>query len=227
MPCLYSLTVNLSCLSDELGDIYQLTNRLPYLKYLKIDIERFYNGAINAPLLINENSSSIEHLVVYHHCPFEQLIRILSYTSKLTHLYCANIMESMRESNYKHLIELKNLTHFTIGIDQIDFDEFEEFLLKISSPLKSLKVLIESSDMNYLDSHRWEQLIRKHLPQLNKFILRYTDIIDEDFHMNSSHSLIKSFTSSFWRNHQWTFSLMISDDHLIYSIHRYKYTPFS
>ena len=103
----------------------------------------------------------------------------------------------MRKSNYKHLIQLKNLTHITIGIDQVDFDEFEEFLLK------SLKVLTESLDINYLDSHRWEQLIRKHLPQLNQFILRYTDIINEDFPMNSSHSLIKGFTSSsFWQNDQ-------------------------
>ena len=226
LSCLLSLTVTLDDFSDELGDIYQLVFRLPYLKYLKIEIEDSDPISIDIPLLNNEKYSSVEHLGVYHACSFNQLINLLSYTPKLSHLYCANMVKSTGKNRSKHFIELNNLTHFTIGIDNVRFGEFEEFLSKISFPLDSLKVFGESLDINYLNSYRWEQLIKEHLPRLNQFNLRYTDIINGEFQMSCSHSLIKGFTSSFWQDHQWRFKFEIKNNRLNYIIRPYVYRPF-
>ena len=67
-------------------------------------------------------------------------------------------------------IKLDNLTHIFIEICYIKFDDFEIFIKKVYSKLKSLCVIIESQDIFYLNAIRWENLINESLPYLEKII---------------------------------------------------------
>jgi hypothetical protein len=80
-------------------------------------------------------------------------------------------------------MKLNNLVHLTISIHHLTFDEFEQFLVKLSSQLRILSVTIKYSDKYYLNGVRWEHLISQHIPYLNKFIFCYTDIIDNDYYL--------------------------------------------
>jgi hypothetical protein len=114
-----------------------------------------------------------------------------------------------------------DVIHLTVVIDEIDSNEFEEFLLKLCSQLQFLNVTIHSSDKSYLNANRCERLISQKMTSLNKFFFSYTDIIHGNFNVTSSHLLLNGFTSLFWIDRQWIFKLLIQRDELIYLIHPY------
>jgi hypothetical protein len=186
-------------------------------------IERFY---CNIPIAAQNQFSSIEYLIIYHRCTFNQLIDIISHTPRLSRLYCFNLIQpDDDDDNIKSelMIKLNNLTYLKMSLYNIDFNELEEFLLKLCFQLKLFNVKIRNMDENYLDADRWERFISQNMPSLNIFIFRYSDTIDDDFQMTDYHSLISSFTSSFWIDRKWIFKLLIEEDELIYSIRPYEY----
>ncbi|CAF1346962.1 unnamed protein product [Rotaria sp. Silwood1] len=69
------------------------------------------------------------------------------------------------------LITLSNLAYLSIHLFDAKFNEFETFIRKIYSKLKVLRVIIQSKDIDFIDAHRWKQLILQYLPQLEKFYL--------------------------------------------------------
>ena len=93
-------------------------------------------------MLLNDQFSSIEYLLIYHGCTLNQLINILSYTPRFSHLSLFNIIESDDDIKSEMMIKLNNLIHLTIVIYDIDFNEFEEFLLKLCSQLQLLNITI-------------------------------------------------------------------------------------
>jgi hypothetical protein len=222
LPRLTSLTVCLETCYDNLGDIYQIIFRLSFLKYLKIEITEYHELDITLPIATDEQISPIEYLCVYHHCPLNDLIDILSYTPQLSHLYCFYVTESEGDIESNVLMKLINLVHLTISIHDFVFDEFEEFLLTLCSRLKFLSVTIDCIDKSYLDAERWERLICQNIPFLERLIYCYTDVIDEDFQIDRYHSSINGFTSSFWINRKWIFKLLVQKDELIYLIRPFK-----
>ena len=228
LPRLFSLTVKLSEFSDELGDVYQILFRLPFLKYLKIDLTEYEQSNIVIPIAVDGQFSSIEYLIIEHHCSLNELTDLMSYTPRLSHLslICIYLDESDGEINSEVLKKLMNLVHFTSSIYNCQFDEFEEFLSKISSRLKLLSVTTRYSDKKFLDSGRWEQLISQYMPDLNRLNFCYSDTINDDFEIDASHSLINGFTSDFWLKRKWIFKLFISKNELIYLIrsHRYRFS---
>ena len=127
------------------------------------------------------------------------------------------------EFNEDRFIQLPKLVHFSCLLWNIDFDEFEKYLLKTCSQLKVLTVVLADCNGDFLDSYRWERLIEKHITQLNRFVLNHTELFDQDFHLDPVHRLIKAFTSSFWVDHQWIFRLSIQQNQLTYLIIPYKY----
>ncbi len=169
-------------------------------------IERFY---CNIPIAAQNQFSSIEYLIIYHRCTFNQLIDIISHTPRLSRLYCFNLIQpDDDDGNIKSelMIKLNNLTYLKMSLYNIDFNELEEFLLKLCFQLKLFNVKIRNMDENYLDADRWERFISQNMPSLNIFIFRYS-----------------SFTSLFWIDRKWIFKLLIEEDELIYSIRPYEY----
>ena len=224
LPRFFSLTINLGYCFDDLGDIYQIIFHLPFLKYLKIDISEYDQLNITVPIAVGEQFSPIESLVICHCCPLDELTDLLSYTPRLSHLYCSNVVQSDNEIKFDVLMKLTNLIHLTVGIiNELDFDEFEECLVKLCSQLKLFKVTIRHSNRNFLDSDRWKQLILQYMPHLNRFIFCYIDVIDDDFQMDPCHSLINGFTSSFWIDRKWIFKILVENDKLVYLIRPYEY----
>ncbi|CAF4272365.1 unnamed protein product [Rotaria sordida] len=106
------------------------------------------------------------------------------------------------------LMTLPNLIHITLCLYDIDFDEFKQFIIQISSQLKCLSVTIQCSDKSYLDD----------------LSFYYTDVINDDFEINPYHALINRFTSSFWIQRQWIFRILVADDEVIYVIRPYRET---
>jgi hypothetical protein len=182
------------------------------LKYFRVAVPGYSRLHINIPIAAQNQFSSIEYLIIYHRCTFNQLIDIISHTPRLSRLYCFNLIEpDDDDDNIKSelMIKLNNLTYLKMSLYNIDFNELEEFLLKLCSRLKLFNVKIQSMDENYLDADRWERFISQNMPSLNIFIFRYSDTIDDDFQMTDYHSLISCFTSSFWIDRKWIFKLLI------------------
>ncbi|UJR21074.1 hypothetical protein I4U23_024174 [Adineta vaga] len=91
---LFSLTIFLDHCDDDLEHIYQIIFHLPYLKYFKLNILNYQQLNLNISLATNEQLSSIEYLIIYHRLTLNELISLLSYTPRLTHLCCSNVTES-------------------------------------------------------------------------------------------------------------------------------------
>ncbi|CAF2033047.1 unnamed protein product [Rotaria magnacalcarata] len=121
------------------------------------------------------------------------------------------------------MIKLHSLTHLTMTLYNLEFDDFEEFLLKLCSPLQLFDAKIKSRDRSYLNADRWERFISQNMTSLIRFTFRYSDIIDDEFELTFYHSLINRFTSSFWIDRKWFFKLFIKENELIYSIRPYQY----
>lgn len=220
LPCLFSLTVSLGSCHDDLGDIYLLIFRLPVLKYFKMDIWEHQGIDISVPIATDQEFSSIERLVIHHKCSVNALMDLLSYTPRLNYFYCSDITKC--DGDEIKWAGLSNLVQLVVRINKFQFEDCEDFLLGLCSRLERLKILVQYSDTNFLDSHRWEQFIVDNMPQLRRFTFGYVDFIDDDFQVTSSHSLINGFKSSFWIDREWILSLEIEDDALIYKIQPYK-----
>lgn len=221
LPYLSSLSICLNNCSHDLGDIYQIIFHLS-LKYFRVAVPRHPHLYITIPIAAQNQFSSIEYLFIYHRCTFNQLTIILLHTPRLLHLHCFNIIESKDHSKSELMIKLPSLTHLTMTLYNLEFDEFEKFLLKLCSQLQLFDVKIKSRDRSYLNADRWERFISQNMTSLIKFIFRYSDIIDDEFELSFYHSLINRFTSFFWIDRKWFFKLFIEEDELIYSIRPYQ-----
>ncbi|UJR23400.1 hypothetical protein I4U23_026408 [Adineta vaga] len=217
LPHLSSLTIYLNDYHDDLRDIFHLLFCLRLLKYLKIKLLSSNIFNIDTRMPSDQPFSLIKYLVINAACAHNELMNLLFYIPKLSHLSCDHLIESNNDIKSETVINLNDLTHLTVVIAQINFNEFEEFLLKLCSRLQILNVKIHSSDKNYLNSDKWEKLISQKITSLNKFFFSYTDIIHGNFNI-TSHPLLNDFTSSFWINRKWIFKLLAHDDELTYTI---------
>ncbi|CAF5036102.1 unnamed protein product [Rotaria sp. Silwood1] len=221
LPHLSSLTIYLSDYHDDLRDIFHLIFCLRVLKYLKFKLLSSNILNIDARMPLNQPFSSIKYLVINAGCAHNQIINLLLYIPQLSHLSCDYLIKSNNNIKSEMMIKLNDLIHLTVVINDIDFNEFEEFLLKLCSQLQILNVKIHSSDKSYLNANRWEQLISQKMTSLNKFFFSYTDIIYGNFNI-TSHPLLNDFTASFWINRKWIFKVLAHDDELTYSIRPYS-----
>jgi hypothetical protein len=105
----------------------------------------------------------------------------------------------------------------------VTFDEFEMFISKINSKLSVLSVESLSDDITYLDLDRWEELILKYLPQLEKFYLKYHVNFQDDDETPMFYKEPYQFVSPFWTERQWIFDAEVDFYSVIYSIRPYKY----
>jgi len=77
--------------------------------------------------------------------------------------------------------------------------------------------------MNYLDDNRWEKLILKYLPNLEKLYLKYSIHYEEGGYEPPTYcGKPNQFISPFWIERQWIFEADIDSDKIIFSIRPYK-----
>ena len=218
LPRLYSLKISLNDCYDHLGQIYQMVLHLPVLKYFKLEVCEYQEMNMNIPRATDGQISPIEYLVLEPWFTLNEIVDFLSYTPRLSHLYCSNIVEPDDRMDFDVLMKLTNLVHLNLTIIDLDFNDFEEFLLHCSGQLKSLHVKIQCSDRNYLDGHRWEKFISEKLFFLKDFSLCYNDWIYNDYQTDSYYSLINHFTSPFWIERKWILTISIENDEMFYLI---------
>ncbi len=221
LPRLSSLFIGMSTVVNDLSDIYRIVLILPMLKYYHYQcLTGSLNLSMSLPLASNQRFSPIESLVIDHYCSFEEFSDIISYTPQLRRLTATHgVYDDLNTE-----ITLSNLTHLSLRAYDLTFDEFEIFISKIYSKLKVLDLSALSNDIVYLDAARWEQLILKYCPKLEKFYLKYYE--DFDYENESSVDLGEpnQFTSAFWIERQWVFETKSEFYEIIYSVRPYKYS---
>jgi len=206
----------------NLGDIYRLIFSLSALKYNKLVLFSYEELDIVMPNVINQKFSCVKYLVIDHACTLNELSSLLCHTPQLCHLTCERLVE-IDEIVKKDLpITLSHLRYISIGECQVDFDEFEVFIKQISSQLQVLRISI-SWNLAYLDSNRWEQLIKRHMPHLNKFHFNYDQYSYDDLNIDPGYTFINRFDSPFWIERKWLSELRIDGKEMFSSIHPYKY----
>ncbi len=89
------------------------------------------------------------------------------------------------------------------------------------SNLKILSIYC-SNNLEFLNAHRWEQLILNYYPQLEKFYLTYSHC-KTNSDRYSIYSGLNQFSSLFWIQRKWLFEIIIDNKNINYIIHPYRY----
>jgi hypothetical protein len=228
LPRLYSFTLDIEnndTDSEDFTNIYQFIFSLTTLKYNKI-LSKTNIPFISLTIATNIQFTTIEYLNIQHSCKLNDLITILSYTPRLGHLTCREVIGSIENIDGMSL-SLCNLTHLVIRKFRLQFDIFEVFINKICSQLQKL-CITTCQDEAYLDADRWERLIREHIPHLYQFYFDHQIFVyRRRFAMPPYYKGINRFISPFWIERGWIFRLKIdigydSSAVITYSIHSYK-----
>ncbi|CAF1061424.1 unnamed protein product [Adineta steineri] len=170
LPRLSSLQIFFDDCDDDIGDIFQLLFQLPFLKYLKVDTGDYENSSLTLPVATNEQYTSIEFFVFFHSLTLNEFRRLLSYLPRLTHLYCFTIMGFESRNSIELFTNINNLVQFNLCIHGLPCNLCQALLSKLALQLNILSVTVFNKDKRYLDANRWEELIRKNMPHLERFI---------------------------------------------------------
>jgi hypothetical protein len=153
LPSLSSLDI--SCIDTQLNRniLYCEIFRLPVLKYCKISSdEHFQSPAL--PMATNEYSP-IEHLNIRSKLTMCDLNALLSYVPQLHRLSLGRLCLHEHEQIVSCSINLNDLTHATLSMEFVTFDEFEKFFKNLFCHLEALYITIQSY-INYADANQWE-----------------------------------------------------------------------
>ncbi|CAF3950559.1 unnamed protein product [Rotaria sordida] len=210
--------------------IYQCIFRLSTIKYCKLT---FLNHGDRNPLPYaidkQDQCQTLEYLIIDSWYSLSQINAVLTYTPRLTHLFC-RIASALCSNIADGPAVLLHLTHLTVDFYQLSFDEFEIFLIQMSRQLIFLRLTV-SCNGTFFSSDRWEQLILNHIPHLRIFDFQYNmspeyPINDE----NLNFVPIDQFISTFWSNRNWCFEYQYWPDNdddepfpiVFYSTHPYR-----
>ncbi|CAF0874130.1 unnamed protein product [Adineta steineri] len=218
LPLLSSLQIVFDSCEDDIGTIYQLIFQLPFLKYLKLDIHDFEISDLTLPMATNKQYSSIEFFVFLHYLTLDQFCHLLSYTPRLTHLYCYTILDFKLTNSIDIFTKLNNLVLFNLCTMDLSCNLCQALLSKLPLQLKILSVTVSDRDISYLDANRWEELIRKNMPNLERFTLCLQEKMDERFQITNYHKTIPNYFLPFWMEKEWIFRIVVEDDKIDYDI---------
>ncbi|CAF5122985.1 unnamed protein product, partial [Rotaria sp. Silwood1] len=135
LPRLFSLTIDTELLSTDLSEAYRLILVLPKLKYATISAFSSIGPKL-LPIATDEQTSTIEHLIINHDCTLNELCILLSYTPKLYRLNLLALTENYSHHELIFSFSCPNLTYLAIEMAYIRFDEFEMFITKTKCNLK-------------------------------------------------------------------------------------------
>ncbi|CAF3977205.1 unnamed protein product, partial [Adineta steineri] len=169
LPRLSSLQIFFDSCEDDIGDIYQLIFQLTFLKYLRLEIDDFEVSDLTLSMATIEQYTSIEFFIFFHYLTLNQFFHLLSYTPRLTHLYCFNILDFELTNSIEIFPKLNNLVLFNFCTYDLSCDLCQALFSKLPLQLKILSVTVSDRDISYLDANRWEELIRKNMPNLERF----------------------------------------------------------
>ncbi len=79
----------------------------------------------------DEQCRTLEYLILDGYCRLDQLVAILTYTPRLTHLSC-HLKRARDYQVPEKLTVSQYLTHVALDCSYITFHDFEEFLARIS-----------------------------------------------------------------------------------------------
>ncbi|UJR14359.1 hypothetical protein I4U23_001355 [Adineta vaga] len=215
---LFSLTIYLNDVHQDLGNIYQLIFHLPVLKSIRI-LARKYPIFTEILSTTNQPCTSIESMTINHRCTYSIIQSFFSITPHLSHLICEELLSS---SLLYPSIVLSKLTHISIGNCKLSFTQFI-ICIKRHCPNVQVLRLITSNDITYLDIDRWEQTIQKYLSHLRKFHLQYYATITQHFSFLPHLWQINGIISPFWLSKQCLFECLFdmnnpSNGQMVYSI---------
>jgi len=219
LPHLSSLRVYLkSGYSKFFSDIYRMIFHLPSLKSSQLSVLTEEKLNIFIPLRKNEPFSTIERLTMSHLCDLNELHSILRHTPRLKHLTCQNLVESNQNINSEIWMTLPKLTHVSIDDCRVKFDEFENFMKKISSQLKVLHI-DGYWNRNFIYPERWQRLICQYMPYLIIFKIKCHLLMNNN---QFGHVYFDSFnhqlTSRLCIEREWSFILDAKPDKIFYLI---------
>jgi hypothetical protein len=204
LPRLYSLVLVSNARIQNRANIYHQIFHLPVLRYCKVSFGESYK-----PVLIpfaTDKYSPIEHLVINHSVHFDLLYCILSYVPQLRRLSIHGLFDSEEKKKNTFSIVLSHLTHLSLELNSVMFDDFEVLVKNLFHNLSKLYISA-SNDGTYLNADRWQHLIQSHMSNLNIFDLQYIDSAHSDQNVTpTDEPLVNKFNSSFWVERQWFFA---------------------
>jgi hypothetical protein len=224
LPRLFSLRIDLKHdNSNHFNQIYQMIFLLPCLKYNKLSILTQEKLNIAIPIATNGQFSTIEYLVLSHICDLNELASILRHTPRLKHLICQSLIGSDEYIENEVPITLPTLIHVSIDDCRVKFDEFKNFMKKISSQLQVLRI-DSFQNINFISPGHWERLISQSMPNLFRFTLKYHMPMKYYTKDSGSHTFINRFNSQFWFERGWIFRLEIKHEKISYLIYPNRYS---
>jgi hypothetical protein len=154
------------------------------------------------------------------------LTAFLSYIPKLRRLSIKLTHNYYQQVTPVSSTVLNYLTHVSLILENLKFDEFEPFIKQYFGQIKVLQIS-SNSYYTYLDADRWEKLILSHMPYLRIFDIQHTYKISYGHkHETMFQHFFEKFTSSFWSERKWFFAYDYNSEKsfvgLFYSIEPYR-----
>jgi hypothetical protein len=201
LPRLFSLVVIPIDDAENKNNLYRKIFRLPVLKYCKV---RFNNGYIlqSLPMTNNNEMSPIINLIINGYLFMSEINTLLSYVPQLRRLSCDNLSESINYPMSIKTIALNNLTHVSVKLKRIWFNELEVLIKKCFYHIQVFHISTDY-DSTYLDINRWRQLTISFMPNLRIFDVELlgNDRLNPSLYHFSTHP----FISIFFFEQQWCF----------------------
>jgi hypothetical protein len=105
---------------------------------------------------------------------------------------------------------MNHLTHLSLHAVRMTFRDFESMIQNPSNQVQILYFSIENH-REYLDAHRWEQLIISHLPRLRIFDINISYSLTNKEKIADYITMIEQFNSSFWYDKHWSFEHYVTN----------------
>jgi hypothetical protein len=202
--------------------IYYQLCRLPVLKYCKLSLKA--NAESNPLPIATTKFSPVEYLTIVDHIYINEVNVLLSYFPQIRRLFIRDLYKS--PTTELHFNMVSHLTHVSLNITDVTFDEFE---LLMKTLFQQIQVLYISTreDRDYIDANRWQELILSHLSNLRIFDLQHKYSFKES-ERPVYDNLLNKFKSLFWFKRKWFFEHHIYHDEnddlaIFFSTNPYRY----
>jgi hypothetical protein len=228
LSLLSSLTITSVDNVRNRNPIYRQIFRLPALKYCKLSLKGW---ASDEPLPIASNEySSIENFITSNYMCLDEVDSLLSYVPQLRRLSLHSLRETWKKRTKAYQLVLNHLTHISLQLDSIQFDQFEQMVINIFPTVQILHLTAQgySVDPAYIDANKWKQLISSHIPNLRIFDLEIDLSASNTDDQLRIETQINQFTSPFWIERQWFFAhhfyrSIYGNRAIFYSTNPYRY----
>ncbi|CAF1002696.1 unnamed protein product [Adineta steineri] len=221
LPRLVSLTIDAQDSLKDFTEVYRLIFILPKLKYIKCTGDED-DISISLPIATNEQLSAIEYFIINHHCAFDTLCTLISYTPQLCHLSLLYLSDCDSDNEIILSVILPNLTYLSIESCNVTFENLEALIIESECNLKVLHVSFYYYYNVYFDDDPWEELIINYLPELKKLHLEYRHDIDPELGSSSNFKLPDQFNSLFWNKKKWVLEVEMCGMEYLYTIRSYE-----